>query len=143
MMTSWNSLDRRRFRRNDADVLKRLSKWAVVLALVFVVGGHWAVLQSVAWVGMTVNFSRTHTLDVAIVKTFDGQHPCNLCNFVAEGKKSERTQELQKPVTKLDFISAIDFVLSGPPVHAIELAGYLGSTIFRSQTPPSPPPRAV
>jgi len=73
-------------------VLKRLSKFTIVLALICVVGGHWALLQSLAWVSMTINFSRTDALDTAIGKTFDGQHPCNLCHFVAEGKKSERAK---------------------------------------------------
>jgi hypothetical protein len=122
-------------------MLKRLSKFAIVLALVCVVGGHWALLQSLAWVSMTINFSRTDALDTAIEKTFDGQHPCNLCHFVAEGKKSERTKETLKPATKLELISSTSFVLPAPREHEIELAVFLLSAHSRADTPPSPPPR--
>jgi hypothetical protein len=122
-------------------VLKRLSKITLVLSLVCVVGGHWALLQSLAWVGMTINFSRTDSLDVAIEKTFDGQHPCNLCHFVAEGKKSERTKEVVKVETKLDLISSPCFNLPTPTEHSIELSVFLVSGCIRLDAPPSPPPR--
>jgi hypothetical protein len=122
-------------------VLKRLSKIALVLSLVCVVGGHWALLQSLAWVGMTINFSRTDRLDVAIGKTFNGQHPCNLCHFVAEGKKSERTKEIVKAETKLDLISWLCFSLPTPTQHSIELTAFLVSGCLRLDAPPSPPPR--
>jgi hypothetical protein len=122
-------------------VVKRLSRFAVVLALVMVVGGHWALLQSVAWVGMTIEFSRTEPLDTAIQKTLDGQHPCNLCHFVAEGKKSERQTELVKPVTRLDLISTLSFVLPTPTEQPLELAAFLAAGVARADAPPSPPPR--
>jgi hypothetical protein len=122
-------------------VLKRLSRIALVLSLVCVVGGHWAVLQSLAWLGMTVTFSRTDRLDVAIEKTFGGQHPCNLCHFVAEGKKSERTKQIVKAETRLDLISSPCFILPTPTEHSIELTGFLVTGCLRLEAPPSPPPR--
>jgi hypothetical protein len=124
-------------------VLKRLSRFAVVFALVLAVGGHWALLQSVAWVGMTIDFSRTDPIDKAIEKTLDGQHPCNLCHFVAEGKKSDRAQEIVKPDTKLDFISTPAFVLPTPAERPFDLTVFFASGSSRSDTPPSPPPRCA
>jgi len=35
-------------------------------------GGHWLVLQSVAWTRMLADFSRQDSLPAAISKTFDG-----------------------------------------------------------------------
>ena len=32
---------------------------------------------------------RTGSLEDAVTKTFDGQHPCCLCKQIAAGKKSE------------------------------------------------------
>lgn len=122
-------------------MLKRLTKLAVVLSLVCVVAGHWTLLQSLAWLSMTVNFSQTDTLDAAIEKTFSGKNPCNLCHFVAEGKKSERSKELLKPATKLDLISALSFVLPTPAEHSTELTPFLASGRMRADAPPSPPPR--
>ena len=122
-------------------MLKRLSKFAIVLALVCVVGGHWALLQSLAWVSMTINFSRTEALDTAIEKTFDGQHPCNLCHFVAEGKKSERAKEILKPATKLELISSLAFSLPTPSETPIALTVLVVTAHSRADAPPSPPPR--
>ena len=48
----------------------------MALALFMIAGGHWAMLQSVAWAGMVKDFSRTGTIAEAVTKTFDGKHPC-------------------------------------------------------------------
>ena len=86
-------------------VFVRLSKWSVVLALVMVIGGHWALLQSAAWLGMAVSFSQTESVSVALEKTFDGKHPCPLCKIVKAGKASEKKQELLRLETKFDFLT--------------------------------------
>lgn len=119
----------------------RFAKLSIVFALVLAVGGHWALLQSLAWVSMTINFSKTNTLDTALEKTFSGKNPCELCHFVAEGKRSERTKEFFKPETKLDLISAATFSLPTPTESPIEFTPLLVSAFARAEAPPSPPPR--
>ena len=84
-------------------VLLRSGKWLTVLALIVAIGGHWALLQSAAWVGMAVKFSKTDSVSVALQKTFDGKHPCPLCKLVKSGKASEQKRDLQKIETKFDF----------------------------------------
>ncbi len=84
-------------------MLNRLGKWVVVAMLVLATGGHWAFLQSVAWVRMTMELSQTESLASALQKTFDGQHPCTLCKFVREGVTTEKRQQKQKFETKLEF----------------------------------------
>src|SRR4026209_2274759 len=84
-------------------MLNRLAKWVVVLMLVLATGGHWAFLQSIAWVSMAVQFSQSDSLPTALLKTLDGQHPCKLCKVVNEGLKHEQEQKSQKLETKLDF----------------------------------------
>ena len=90
----------------------------LVAALAISIGLHWAVLQSVAWVGMVVNYSQSAPLAVALARTFDGRHPCKLCKLVNEGKKSEKSQELQKPAAKIDFFLSQNPVTIFPPVLA-------------------------
>ena len=90
---------------------------------------------------MTINFAQTSPLDTAIEKTFSGQNPCDLCHFVAEGKKSERAKEILKPATKLDFISAPTFSLPTPTEQPIELTALTESGPARADAPPIPPPR--
>src|SRR6185295_12505017 len=93
----------------------RLGKWLVVAALTCAIGGHWTLLQSVAWVTMAVNYSQTAPLNEALAKTFDGKHPCPICKLVTEGKKSERQQVLEKIVTKIDFFLTAPAVVLYPP----------------------------
>ena len=90
---------------------------------------------------MTINFSRTDALDTAIEKTFDGQHPCELCHFVAEGKKSESTKEVLKPATKLELISSLAFSLPTPSESPIAMTVLVVTAHSRADAPPSPPPR--
>src|SRR5690348_13071416 len=89
-------------------VLVKCGNFFLVFALILALGGHWALLQSVAWVGMTIENSRGLPLKEALIKTFDGKHPCSLCKFVAEGKKSEKKPQAQTLTTKLDlfFVSS-------------------------------------
>lgn len=122
-------------------VFKRLGKYAIVLALVCAVGGHWVLLQTFAWVSMTISFSRTDALDTAIVKTLSGENPCDLCHFVAEGKKSERAKEAFKVETKLELISSPGFVLATPAEREIQFSVPVFTAYSRGDAPPSPPPR--
>jgi len=134
-------VDTRDFLPSLLAVSSRLLKWLAVLSLIFVLGGHWAVLQSVAWVTMLAGYSQAAPLKEALVSTFDGKHPCPICKFVAKGKKSEQKQETQRTLIKLDL-----FVISSPvalcppdrfPVHFAS-PGFSGA---RSEIPPTPPPR--
>jgi hypothetical protein len=122
-------------------VFCRIGQFLVVCALVVSIGGHWAVLQSVAWMGMTVNFVQTDPLPEALRKTFDGQHPCGLCKVVAKGKQSEKKKDTQKPDTKLDFFLMGKKVILAEPPPFVHCSAEPDSARFRSDSPPTPPPR--
>src|SRR5688572_3519270 len=94
----------RGWRLGSIDMARRLFQFFVAAALVVAVGGHWAVLQSVAWVSMVVTYSQTDSWDVALQKTFSGEKPCKLCLAVKEGKQQEQKQSVLKVETKLDFV---------------------------------------
>ena len=121
----------------------RFSKVLLVLTLVFAIGGHWAVLQSFAWLGMAVNYAQTATLKEALMKTFDGRHPCKICKVVQEGQRTEKKPESQKVETKLDFflVSKPIIFLSAP--HAPLQMANLGTMAARAESPPTPPPRQL
>ena len=115
----------------------------VVFSLVVMVGGHWAILQSVAWVGMAFSFAQTASLDVALKKTFDGKNPCSLCKAVDEGKQSERKAGLLKLETKLDLcLAPCAVLLDAPPPVAVAL-GAAETALPRGESPPTPPPRSA
>jgi hypothetical protein len=123
----------------------KVARVLVVCSLVVAIGGHWALLQSIAWIGMFAKFSQTCSLAEAWVKTFDGNHPCKLCIVVQEGKKSQQKQEPVPVQTKLDF-----FILNDKPFEPGPGFRLSGKIAIRSQfaherfeQPPTPPPRVA
>jgi hypothetical protein len=74
----------------------------MALALFLVAGGHWAMLQGVAWVTMVHDFSRGGSLTQAVEKTFDGKHPCAMCKKIAKAKNSDASGENAPVTVKID-----------------------------------------
>ena len=124
-------------------VSSRLVNWLAVLSLIIVLGGHWMVLQSIAWVTMLAGYSQAMPLRQAVVNTFDGQHPCPICQFVAQGKQTEQKQQSQRLLSKLDlFLAAAPAPLCPPARDAAHFAAPR-SARARSEVPPPPPPRSL
>ena len=122
-------------------MLTRLGKWVVVLMLVVATGGHWALLQSAAWVGMAFKYSQAAPFKVALVKTFDGKHPCQLCRLVSEGKKSEKKQGRQNLIVKIDFFLAARALGITPPTRFEGPWPPAAEVLERRESPLTPPPR--
>jgi hypothetical protein len=122
-------------------VFRKLGHVLLIVALVASVGGHWAVLQSVAWTNMLAENLHEVSVTAAFEKTFDGQHPCRLCRAITEGKNSEKKTELPAPLKKIEFISEQPIFVFNPP-QKFHLAG--GIRFFLSdfsRCPLVPPPR--
>jgi hypothetical protein len=126
-----------------AAMFGQFGKALVVASLILVLGWHWIILQSVAWVRMAAEYSAVLPIKEALVKTFDGRSPCQLCKFVAEGKKSEKEQETQKLVMKLDLLLVRDTVALFPPSDFQWATGTVDLLSCRGSSPPSPPPRSL
>jgi hypothetical protein len=122
-------------------VLRRVGKWLVVIALVIFTGGHWLVLQSVAWFTMAVNFAQTDSLPQALKKTFDGKHPCKICKTVEAGRKSEQKQSSLKVETQLEFCFIRQYVTLPLAPHVEHSTRFVVSYFIRTDAPPTPPPR--
>jgi hypothetical protein len=124
-------------------MFRKLGHGLLIVALVFATGGHWALLQTVAWTNMLATHLRSDSLEVAVTKTFDGQHPCKLCNVVAAGKKAEKRSELPTLATKLEFtLFANPFVFASPTQFYLQVEpGSPSDSALR--TPPVPPPRSI
>jgi hypothetical protein len=103
-------------------------------------GFHWSLLQSAAWVGMIVNYSRQSSIKEAVVKTFDGQHPCPLCKLVREGKKSEKKPDAQQNVKQIDLFACDSVAFDFPPLPAADFAFPL-LIDSQNKAPLLPPPR--
>jgi hypothetical protein len=68
---------------------RRAAVLIVSAALFILVGGHWALLQTVAWGAMMMDFSRQGSVREAVGKTFDGEHPCDLCKKISQAKTQQ------------------------------------------------------
>ena len=96
------------------NIRRHIMTMVMALALFLVAGGHWAMLQGVAWVTMVNDFARGASLTQAVEKTFDGKHPCSLCKKIAKAKSSETSEERTPSTLKADK-KAGDFVsVTGP-----------------------------
>lgn len=124
-------------------MLPRLPRLAVVIALSCLIGLHWTFFQSLAWVGMVVSYSQNATLKEALVKTFDGKHPCALCKEIAKNKQSEKKSESPVQLKKFEFLTAQAQFLFTAPTHCWLLSAADDGLKSVSFSPPKPPPRGV
>ena len=114
----------------------------IALALASSIGLHWTLLQAVAWAGMIVSYSQEAPIGEAVVKTFDGQHPCNLCKQIAKGKQSEKKSDYKFELKKLEFPYApFAFIFSAPSSFREIRAGADRADVM-TDAPPVPPPRS-
>jgi hypothetical protein len=124
-------------------VFKRLGHVLLIVALLVATGGHWALLQTVAWTNMLASNLRTSSFEEAVVKTFDGKHPCSLCKQIAQGKKSEKKSEFPVQLKRLEFVSEhTEFVFVAPrDFRLLPASEFCLSGVARS--PAVPPPRSI
>jgi hypothetical protein len=129
--------------RAPEGLLWRCGNYLLILALLGATGGHWAVLQAIAWSGMLVENFQTDSWRSAVAKTFDGKHPCQMCNQIEAGKKTEK----KSPLVELDkqlkfFCEKQSFQLAAPARFETTDSGERN---YRSHLlrPPKPPPRVV
>lgn len=119
----------------------RLGHVLLILALLGATGGHWAVLQTIAWADMLQSNLQSESVATALTKTFDGRHPCKMCKQISAGKKAEKTTPLPLELKKLEFINERPvFVFAAPQDY--RLAPILLSNLESlSRQPSVPPPR--
>lgn len=97
-------------------MFRRLGTLFAALALFTVAGGHWAVLQSVAWAQMLRAYSANASLTAAVEKTFSGEYPCGMCRKIAEAKKDETRKLPSLLIEKKsgEFLAATPAALPAP-----------------------------
>lgn len=118
----------------------------IFLAMFSIAGGHWAVLQSVAWTGMIIEYSKASTLGEALAKTFSGKAPCQMCRTIEEGRQKEtKLPATVKADRKLDhFLSAAVALIAVPPSASFCYPRLSDETASpRSASPPVPVPIAA
>jgi hypothetical protein len=123
-------------------VFVRLGHVLMIVALLTASGGHWAALQSVAWTTMLAENLQSASLSRALVKTFDGKHPCPLCKAVAAGKAAEQKSDFTLELKKLEYPPVTDRLILVAPAQFQFLPQVNFSAEALTQEPLTPPPRA-
>jgi hypothetical protein len=113
----------------------------LIAALVISFGGHWVVLQSVAWTTMIVENARHSALSVAFEKTFDGKHPCALCTSIGKGRQNEKKQDAQVADGKLNLFCQTNAVTFRKPHDCWLLTAPDTFSQTLPHRPSVPPPR--
>ena len=109
-------------------------------------------LQIVAWSRMLVDYSAQVGLAEGASMTFDGKHPCRMCQALAESRKRQTDEKKKQPdASPLKLVSS-EFVAPGiteaPIPRAVDLPvlGFVprqnGSSLY-GKSPPLPPPRGL
>jgi hypothetical protein len=123
----------------------------VLGAILHLSGGQWGILQGVAWTKMLVEYSQADGLRQGIIKTFDGEHPCELCKSISKSRESEKKQDPRAPI-RLDGLSlkdllpqsSADFLRRDVPLSSLPANWALASLIPQWHSiPDAPPPRAL
>ena len=124
-------------------MLSRLPKLLLALALASSIGMHWAFLQTLAWAQMVISYSQDAPLSEALVKTFDGLHPCKLCKNIAESKRAEKQSDSDLDLKKFEFSFAPSAFVFQAPAFLDSSRPINDSAAVLAQTPPVPPPRQL
>jgi len=123
-------------------VFVRFGHVLMIVALLAASGAHWAALQSVAWTTMLAENLQSTSLSQALVKTFDGKHPCPLCKSVAAGKAAEQKSDFTVELKKLEYPPAPARFVFVTPAQFRLLPQVNFSAEALPHEPPVPPPRA-
>jgi hypothetical protein len=123
-------------------VIASITRAVVVLALCLSIGGHWVVLQSVAWGRMVVQYSQQVPLSQAVAQTFDGDHPCNLCKHISAAQHSEKKRNAQSVAVKPDLICATRTISLVPRSADFFFTRLRINVSPLAHSPPTPPPRS-
>ena len=124
-------------------VLRKASRLIVILALLASIGGHWALLQSVAWTRMIIDRTTSDSFARAVKTTLDGQHPCDMCKRITEGKQNEQQEDKAPLNVKLDLICELRPIAIAPPSQAVNFPSGPAEGASRAERPPLQPPRAA
>jgi len=110
------------------------------LAMFSIAGGHWAVLQSVAWTGMLIEYSQNGSIGSAVLKTFGGKAPCQMCRTIEDGRQKEsKLPATVKADQKIDkFLERSVREVPLPPEAHFSYPPVVDETA--SARPASPPP---
>ena len=121
-------------------VRQRLATTISITVLAFTLGLHWGILQSLAWVSMTVSYTGEASVYAAVKKALASETTCVLCRAVDAGKKSEQDDPSIVVAHELEGLTpGLHPMVARPDSPCLE-DGPTATFHARSNAPPTPPP---
>jgi hypothetical protein len=120
----------------------RLGQYCLIVAMFFSCGGHWLLLQSVAWGGMIMEYARADGIASAVGTVLDGRHPCDLCKQIQKGRSKEQKPEAPVNTSRFEFFLIAAPVFIAPVVPSWRHAVVTDYFPRRTTEPLVRPPRA-
>jgi hypothetical protein len=116
-----------------------------IACAIYLSGAHWSILQGAAWARMIVDRSQSMSLTQALSTTFDGDHPCEMCNAVTKGVSEEKAPSGIIPKGTKLFETSLDIppaAVLPQPLVAVHEYPVEESPVYltRADAPPTPPP---
>ena len=136
-------VDRTINRAITSKVMLPVSRILIVAILCATIGLHWIALQSIAWGMMIVSYSQSCSLSAAVAKTFDGEHPCDLCKRVSAAEHAPKRPAAQTTVAKPDLICAVTFRSLRNSRKIFDYVSFSVPINKRVNRPAIPPPRLL
>ena len=121
--------------------MRRLTHVIVLAAFVFSLGGHWYILQGLAWANMIREYSQVVPFTQAVGMTFSGQYPCAICKAIADHKSADQQKAFTLDKDEKKFPLPVRLVMFRPVASAIAYPDLVSLLQLRSEAPPTPPPR--
>ncbi len=127
----------------QAKLFAKIWIYMVIVGLFCSMGGHELIIQTYAWTKMTIHFSKTDKVYVAVQKTFDGRHLCPICLALNAKKAAQPKFNLNSFRPRLEV-----FELSLGLINTNAYSQKLSFSFFDfpmhdhvPNAPPSPPPK--
>jgi hypothetical protein len=125
----------------------QLVRLVLLLVAASSLGLHYALVQMVGWVNMTVEYSQTAPFSEALAMTFDGDHPCELCKLVEKELGNAEQDERRTPENKAEqqlppvvcWVDGLQLLRLSPA--PLPLVRWDDRARFRRERPPLLPPR--
>ena len=123
----------------------KVIRWIILGMMCLSLGLHWAVIQGIAWTTMLVSYSQSDGIMQAVTKTFDGQHPCPLCEAVEEGSRETSGKDANGgkfPDKKFEAVLTGIIRVVPPAARRLTYPDLILKASARTSPPPEGPPRA-
>ncbi|RBP45908.1 hypothetical protein DES53_102292 [Roseimicrobium gellanilyticum] len=133
--------------------MKSLARIALVVSLMISIGGHWGMLQAIAWARMIQDYSEEKGLVEGFKETFSGERPCPMCLKLRESQNEAGKNKAPISKEKTDLtLKWYDpswegaFKVTPPFPEASTKARLYFTASLRGEgraRPATPPPRAI